>query len=285
MAEPLQSSLTILVIAIALALPAMFWVTMTSLQQLSASWKNNAQMTIFIDTKITQNEIEALLTTVENLPQVDTVEYISPKAALEEFQGTSGFGEALSLLDSNPLPMVLLISPAAELIDQPGESATLMDDLAKLAGVDQVQLDMQWLQRLSQILEMGQRVAVLLGFLLALGVLLVVANTIRLAIESRRDEILVVKLVGGTNAFVRRPFLYTGLWYGLFGGIVAWAGVMSAGMWLDDSVTRLAELYQSDFTLVKLNLAGLLMLMVFGGILGLLGATLAVGRNIALIEP
>jgi len=285
LAEPLQSSLTILVIAIALALPAMLWVTIASLQQLSGSWKNSAQISIFIDGSIPPGGIEELLATVQSLPQIDDVVHISPETALEEFLQASGFGEALSLLDTNPLPTVLLLSPVVELIERPGELAVLMDNLAKLTGVGQVQLDMQWLRRLKQILEMGQRVAVLLGFLLALGVLLVVGNTIRLAIESRRDEILVVKLVGGTNAFVRRPFLYTGLWYGLFGGIVAWAGVNLGGLWLNDSVARLADLYQSDFALVKLGSSALLVLMIFGGVLGLLGASLAVQRHLVLIEP
>jgi len=148
-----------------------------------------------------------------------------------------------------------------------------------------VQLDMKWLQRMQQILDIGRQITVLLGGALSLGVLLVVGNTIRLAIENRREEILVVKLVGGTNGFVRRPFLYTGLWYGVFGGLIAWLGVVIAQFWLGATVTRLAALYQSDFALKNIGLDGMLVLIALGGILGLVGAALAVGRHIAQLEP
>jgi len=204
---------------------------------------------------------------------------------LEEFQAAAGFGDALALLDVNPLPGVLLVSPEAVLANDISNINTLVKDLNTLPGVAEVQLDRQWLRRMQQILEMGQRVAVLLGFTLSMGVLLVLGNTIRLAIENRRDEILVVKLVGGTNAFVRRPFLYTGLWYGLSGGLMAWVGVTLGGLWLDSTVTGLAVLYQSSFSLVGTGWQGLVILTLLGGALGLLGAGLAVSRHIAGIEP
>jgi len=283
--EPVQSLMTILVIAIAMALPAALIVAVSSLQQLSGNWQNSARISVFMHVDAAPDVVQRLQDTVRAMPQIEQVTYISPQAALEEFQLASGFGEALSLLGTNPLPAVLLLSPRADLINDISGLSALVDDLEQISGIDGVQLDMQWLQRMQHILEMGQRVVILVGFTLALGVLLVVGNTIRLAIESRRSEILVVKLVGGTNAFVRRPFLYTGLWYGLFGGMVAWAGVVLGGFWLASTVAVLANLYQSDFALVGLDFRGLLVMMILGGTLGLLGAALAVGRHIARIEP
>ncbi len=284
-AEPLQSLMTTLVIAIAMALPAALFVFVMSLQQLGGSWHNSARISVFLKRDATSEVVQSLIKTVQALPQLDQVTYLSPEAALAEFQQTSGFGEALALLDTNPLPGVLLLSPKPTWANEASGVTALIKALKQLSGVDEVQLDLQWLQRMQQILEIGQRIAVLLGFTLSLGVLLVVGNTIRLAIESRRDEIEVVKLVGGTDAFVRRPFLYTGLWYGLFGGLLAWLGVTLASLWLNSNVEKVAALYQSDFLLTGPGWRGLLVLMVLGGLLGLLGAALAVGRHIARVEP
>lgn len=285
MDEPLQTLMTTLVIAIALALPAVLWVAVANLQSLSGSWQTTTRISLFIDKGASTETTENLIKAVESLTQFDEVTYVSPEVALEEFQTASGFGEVLALLDENPLPGVLLLSPKPALGREPESLQALIDQLEQMTGVAEVQLDMQWLQRMQQILAMAQRVAILLGVALSLGVLLAVGNTIRLAIESRRDEILVVKLVGGTNGFVRRPFLYTGLWYGLAGGALAWLGVALAGLWLGKTVSELALLYQSSFSLQGPGAMGLLLLAFLGGILGLLGAALAVGRHIASIEP
>lgn len=285
MVEPLQTLMTTLVIAIAFALPAALWVAVANLQSLSGSWQTTTRISLFIDKGASTQTTENLIKAVESLNQFDAVTYVSPEVALEEFQTASGFGEVLALLEENPLPGVLLLSPKPALGSEPESLQALIDQLEQLTGVAEVQLDMQWLQRMQRILAMAQRVAILLGVALSLGVLLAVGNTIRLAIESRRDEILVVKLVGGTNGFVRRPFLYTGLWYGLAGGVLAWLGVVLAGLWLGKTVSELALLYQSSFSLQGPGAMGLLLLAILGGILGLLGAALAVGRHIASIEP
>ena len=160
--------------------------------------------------------------------------------------------------------------------------------MAKLQGmalVDDVMLDMKWMQRLQAMLEVGERLAFSLGLALALGVLLIIGNTIRLAIENRRDEIVVVKLVGGTNAYVRRPFLYTGIWYGVIGGMLAWVLVALGLQWISGPVGHLAELYQSLFHLIGLGFVGLVALLLIGAGLGLLGAWLAVARHLSSIEP
>jgi cell division transport system permease protein len=142
-----------------------------------------------------------------------------------------------------------------------------------------------WVKRLYQFMELGQRLVWALATLLGLAVLLIIGNTIRLSIESRRDEILVVKLVGGTDAFVRRPFLYTGIWFGLGGGIIAWL-LLSMGLyWLSGPVETLISLYGSDFVLQGLSLSDSLMLIFDGVILGWLGAWLAVSRHLTKIKP
>ena len=144
---------------------------------------------------------------------------------------------------------------------------------------------MEWLQRLGQITEISRRVTLALAIMLAAGVLLIVGNTIKLAIENRRDEILVVKLVGGTNAFVRRPFLYMGFWYGLFGGLLAWVMLVGCLLWLGGPVRQLAGLYGSDYTLLGLGIGDTLLMWFSAAALGLLGAMLVVGRELRAIEP
>src|SRR5690606_36027433 len=142
-----------------------------------------------------------------------------------------------------------------------------------------------WVQRLHAILGTGRQVALLLAVLLGVGVVLVIGNTIRLAIEARRDEIVVVKLVGGTNAFVRRPFLYTGFWYGLGGGLLAWVIVALAIFWLGDAVGELAGAYGSDFALAGPGAAHVLAMLAGGTLLGWLGAWGEVARHLGTIEP
>lgn len=283
--EPVQSLMTVLVIAIALALPAALYVAVDSMQGLSGGWHDSARISVFLDQQLNEPDIQALRATLEARPHITDVTYLSPRQALTEFQQASGFGDVLKLLDVNPLPAVLLLALEAGWSNTADNVTALVDELKNLPGVDDVLLDMQWLRRMQQLLDMGRRITALLGFTLALGVLLVVGNTIRLAIESRRDEIVVVKLVGGTNGFVRRPFLYTGIWYGLLGGLTAGLGIILATWWLNASILRLAELYQSNFTLASLGLTGVVALALIGAALGLFGATLAVGRHIARIEP
>ena len=146
-------------------------------------------------------------------------------------------------------------------------------------------LDMEWLQRLNSLMHLSRRLVQIVGGLLVLGVLLILGNTIRLAIENRREEIVVVKLVGGSNAFVRRPFLYTGLWYGVGGGVLAGLLVSLALWFLQQPVADLAKLYGSDFRLRGLGIMGGLNLVVLGGLLGLAGAWLAVTRHLVHIQP
>jgi len=148
-----------------------------------------------------------------------------------------------------------------------------------------VQLDLIWVKRLFQFMELGQRLVWALAALLGLAVLLIIGNTIRLAIENRRDEIRVVKLVGGTDAFVRRPFLYTGIWFGLGGGIIAWILLNIGLFWLSGPVEQLINLYGSEFSLKGLSFSDSLLLILDGVILGWLGAWLAVARHLSSIEP
>lgn len=281
---PMQSLLTWLVVAIALALPAVLYLALGQFQSLSETWQTQPRMSVFLHLQAREDAALKLRDELLSREEIATVDYVSPDQALREFEQFSGLGNVLETLEENPLPAVLVVHPTA-LHSAPDQLEELRRSLQTHSVVEDVRLDMDWVRRLHQIMVIGQRLVAAMAVLLALGVLLVVGNTIRLAIESRRDEIVIVKLVGGTNAFVRRPFLYTGFWYGFGGGLLAWL-LLSAGVqWLSGPVAGLAQLYQSGMRLQGLNWWESLVILFGAGFLGLLGAALAVSKHLHRIEP
>lgn len=283
LAQPVSSVMTWLVIGIALALPASLYVGLVNMQTLGDAWDSSARLSLYLKLDVSDARARELAAELEHDAALIAVAYTDRATALAEFKAISGFGDLLEGLDDNPLPALITVEP------RPGLSAEnlagLQQRLAGITEVDSVQLDLEWVQRLYALVRLGQRLAVTLAGLLALGVILVIGNTIRLAIESRREEIVVIKLVGGTDAFVRRPFLYTGLWYGLGGGLCAWL-VVGLSLWvMSDPVARLAGLYGSDFSLDGLGISATLLLWLAGAALGLAGAWLAVARHLGDIEP
>jgi cell division transport system permease protein len=285
MREPVQTLMTVAVIAIALALPTALYLTVENIQRLGSNFESSAQITVYVQNGAKPEAIKKLQDKLENLPAVDSVSYISAEQALLEFKALSGFGSALRYLEDNPLPAVFLVQPiVSEPIDL-AQTNSLIASIADLPGVEDVQIDMQWLQRLHSLTEVGHKVVLALGATLGLGVLLVIGNTIRLAIQSRRDEIIVVKLVGGTKAYVRRPFLYNGVLLGLFGALAASIMLYLSVVWISSSIADLADLYQSQYRLAGLGFLRFLMLMCLGGLFGLAGAWMAVSKHLKDIEP
>lgn len=282
-AAPVQSLMTLLVIAIALALPTALYLTVASLQKLAGGLDAGNRLTLYLHLQTAPKVIDELLAQLRAHPSVSAVRFISAEQGLAEFKAASGFGDALDMLDNNPLPPVAVVTAR----DQSSAAAltALADELAKLPPVDAVEIDAQWIARVNAIADIGRQTALALAIVLALGVLLIVGNTIRLAIENRREEILVVKLVGGTDAFARRPFLYMGFWYGLGGGILSWAMVAAGCWWLQFPVDRLAVLYQGQWSLARPGVMELLVLAISAGALGAGGARLAAGRQMRAIEP
>ena len=280
--EPLQTAMTVLVIAIALALPGALFLAVENLERLSGNVKASTQLTVFLEVGVEEKTMAILESQLQTLVGVSSISYISPEQALTEFQALSGFGSALDYLAESPLPAVFVVQPDSVKLDRAGEIA---DQISKLSGVDQVQIDMQWLQRLRSMLEIGEKLITALSITLGLGVLLAVANTIRMAIQSRTDEIIVIRLVGGTDGYVRRPFLYTGLIFGLSGGLVSVLLLWGSVNWLNSSIEVLASLYESRFVLHGLSIWSLLSILGGGALLGLLGAWVAVRRHLRGIEP
>jgi cell division transport system permease protein len=276
--------MTASVIGIALALPTGLHVLLKNVQSLSGGWDGVAKISLFLKQNADETQIASLREKLNNLPEVADVNYISRSQALEEFKAASGFGEALEALDNNPLPAVIVVTPTLAHSDA-AHIGALVERLGKYRQVDIAQLDMQWVKRLYAIMDIVGRGVLVLGVLLSLAVLLIVGNTIRLAIENRREEIVVVKLIGATDAFIRRPFLYTGFWYGLCGGVIALLLVYGALWILSGPVERLAGLYQSSFGLSSLSAGTFFGLLGISILLGWAGSWIAVGRHLRAIEP
>src|SRR5690554_56820 len=281
---PVASMMTWTVMGVALALPVALLLLLGSLQGVSAGWESSARITAYLAMDVSLEQAGELAEEVRGDGRVLSVQLVDRDQALEEFRASSGLDDALDFLDDNPLPHTLLITPQASARSADGVQA-LVRYVDGLEGIEQVQVDLGWLQRLNAMTDILARAVWALALLLGSAVILVIGNTVRLAIENRRDEILVAKLVGGTDAFVRRPFLYTGAWFGLGGGVVAWLLIQISLWWLNGPIERLAGLYQSEFVILGPGFDGALALIITAMVLGWLGAWLAVKRHLDDIEP
>jgi cell division transport system permease protein len=282
--QPFAALFTILVIGIALALPACLHVLVQNVRTASGDWKSALDISVYMKPSISLEDTRRVADRIRQRRDVDDVKLIKADDALEQFRKGSGFGDALDALEKNPLPHALVIRPEQGHRD-PSQIEGLTEALQALPGVDIVQLDTAWVTRFNAILDVVRRIVLLAASLFALGILVIVGNTIRLDIENRRDEIEVTKLVGGSNAFVRRPFLYNGFWYGLGGGLVAWGIVAIAVHALAEPVQRIASLYASSFALDGLAWRDVGVLVGGGILLGWLGSFLAATRELRGIEP
>lgn len=282
--QPFASLMTITVIGIALALPAGLYVLLQNINKVSDQWDTASQITLFLQQDLNSKQTKNLTEKLQGWPEISLINYQSSEKSLAEFRQLSGLGSLLDSLPNNPLPAIIMITPAKKSL-RADAIGGLLARLEELPQVEQAQLDMEWLQRLRSINKTIQRGITILGILLSLSVLLVIGNTIRLAILNRQSEIRVMKLVGATDRFVRRPFLYTGLWYGILGGLLAWSILLLTMGLISGPIDEIVSQYDSDFSLQWFAIDMFITLPTVGLSLGVLGAWFAVGRHIHSIEP
>jgi cell division transport system permease protein len=282
--SPLSTLLTLLVIALALALPTTLRLFVTNAQLATGNFANAVDLSVYLKADVPLAKAQQLAQAAGQRADVAAVTVIAADKGLEDFRTYSGFGEALEALKENPLPHVLHVRPKTE-----DSSAAALESLrgyfSAWPEVDLVQVDSEWVMRFNAILEVLRRLLLIAAALLGLGVLAVIGNTIRLEIQGRRAEIEVTKLVGGSNSFVRRPFLYTGVLYGLGGALLAWGIVAIAVAVLGDSVATLARLYGSRYVLRGPSRDDIGILLGAGAALGWLGAWISAARHLRSIEP
>lgn len=280
--NPLGSLLTTAVIGVSLSLPGGLYLLLDNAGRVTANWSGNMQITLFLDPGVGEARLAELAAELDSNQLIREIRVIDPEMALEEYKQYSGFSDALAVLEENPLPPVILLNPDADAITA-GRGEELLASLQEIKDVETAQFDRQWANRLFALIEIFQRIIFILSLLLGFAVLLITGNTIRLAIYNRRTEIEINKLFGATNAFIQRPFLYSGLIHGLFGGLMAWLLLLVSIGLLKGPVLNLAGLYASDFQLFSLNPGEALALVGIGGLLGLMGSWLAVQRNLRSI--
>lgn len=280
--SPVWTFVTIAVLGISMTLPATLHVLVKNLQQVSSSYDQSFEISLFLKNDVTETDIATLVTLLQGDKDVAKVRLIDKTAAMAEFKQESGFGEAISFLDQNPLPDVLLVTPT---LSQPAAAEALLNKLQKERYVELAKLDISWLERLAAIMSLVQQVVYTIAALLLCGALLVIGNTIRLLIMDKKAEIEVMKLVGATDSFIQRPFLYTGIWLGVFGGFLAFLVIELMLYWLRGAIANVTQLYQSGFVLNVLTLQEFGLLMAIAVSLGLVGSYLAVRSHIKAIEP
>jgi cell division transport system permease protein len=282
-AAPATTLMTVAVIGITLSLPSGFYLFLKNIEAMSGDFRSSTQITLYLDIELSEKKARALQSVVANTPNVGDTQFISRQDSLEAFRQTSGFGKSIDTLASNPLPHTVIVEPLTNA--DTFAVKNLLNSLQALPGVEIAKLDTEWLERLYTILEIVKRSVAMITILFAFAVLLIIGNTIRLDIQSRYQEIIVTKLIGATNAFIRRPFLYGGLWYGLLGGLISWLIVEIGYIAISGPLNRLNLLYQADLTLITFTFQDFIILISSSTLLGLTGSWIAVARHLNQIEP
>lgn len=281
--QPFASFMIVLVIAVTLALPAAINLVVKNAQSISGNWENALDFSVYLRKDVSVSEAEGLTRIIRQRADVEHVKLITATDALTEFKEQSGFGAALDQLEDNPLPHTLVVRPGPA--NTAASIVLLQEEIANLPETELVQVDTEWVQRFQAILDIVRQAVAIGAALLGVAIIVIIGNTIRLDIESRRDEIEVTKLIGASNAFVRRPFLWTGFWYGLLGGSLALLLVQYGFFLLKDPVAKLAGLYQSNVSMASLGPAECAAIVGIGVFLGLFGSWFTAARHMRRIEP
>ncbi len=283
-ASRFSSVMTVVVLAIAISLASGFYILVANLQQLASNLEASNQISLFIKDEISAARAEKFAGSIRQNPDIQDVKLITKEQALAEFQSYSGFGEAVKALEKNPLPIVIQVLPQNSLESEQALE-DLLDNFGRAAEVDIVKMDMQWVKRLKSIMDVARRGVILLSLLLGAGVLFITANTIRLELHNRRDEVVIAKLVGATNGFIHRPFLYSGFWIGFFSGVTAWFIVTIMMLILKQPVETLSKLYDDAFHVLFFGFTETLALLFISSVLGVVGSWIVLHFQLRQLKP
>lgn len=283
-ATPFSFIMTIIVLSTSISLACGFYITFINVQQFTDNLENSNQISVFLNSDLSDKDAEELAKKIRQNPQVQEVNVITKEQALVEFKNYSGFGAAMDVLDKNPLPSVLQVL-AKNSLDDKAAVEELYNNLQKFDQVETVQLDMQWVSRLQSIVTVVRYIVYLFSAMIALGVVFIIGNTIRLELQSRKEEVVIAKLVGATNAFIRRPFLYTGFWLGFISSVVAWFIAAISLLILKQPVEQLSGLYESDLHLVFLSLSETVTLLGIPSFLGVISSWTVLIFQLRQIRP
>ncbi|MEM7563672.1 MAG: permease-like cell division protein FtsX [Pseudomonadota bacterium] len=279
---PATTIMTVAVIGITLSLPGGFYLFLKNIDALSGDFRSTSQISLYLKLDTSEKQAREVEKEIASYDNVSKTQFISRETSLEQFREDSGFGKSIDTLSSNPLPHTIIVEPS---VTDTFEIKNLLNALESIAAVEIAKLDTEWLERLYTIIEIAKRSVIIITILFSFAVLLIIGNTIRLDIQNRYQEIIVTKLIGATDAFIRRPFLYGGLWYGLLGGLISWLIVELGYLAISGPLERLNLLYQSELTLITFSFHDFIILITSSTLLGLAGSWIAVARHLNLIEP
>jgi cell division transport system permease protein len=281
---PFTSSMTILVLAVAIALAGCFYIVVANVQQLTGNLQASNQMSLFLKEQVNEAAGQKLAEQLAQHEQIESIKFIGKKQAMDEFKANSGFGEALNALENNPLPNVIQVLPKNVLDGREALDALLVE-FQQMPQVEFVQVDMQWVERLQAIMRIASRGVTLVSVLLGFAVTFITGNTIRLELHNRQDEVFISKLVGATHAFIQRPFLYTGFWLGFIAGFSAWLIITIMLLVLETPVEKLSGLYNSSFQLLYLSFSEFVLLLMLASGLAVLGSWAVLHYQLQQIKP
>lgn len=281
---PFTSAMTVLVLAVSISLAGGFYVMVINIQQITGNIQSSNQMSLFLRDNVNESAGQKLAEQIRQNPNVVAVKYISKKQAMEEFKANSGFADALNALDTNPLPSVIQVLPK-NVLEGSDEINQLLAEFKKNPQVELVQIDMQWVNRLQSIMQIIGRAIMLVSILLGFAVTFITGNTIRLELHNRQNEVYISKLVGATQSFIQRPFIYTGFWLGLMGGFLGWLIITITLFMLQQPIEQLSALYNDSFQLLFLSFLDFLIILFSSAALSMLGAWAVLNYQLGNMKP
>ncbi len=284
MRQPLATFLTVMVIAISITLPSLCYLVWKNVNHAANQWYPTPQITVYLDKKVSDEAATGLVSQLQALDGVENVNYISRDNALSEFREWSGFGSALDMLSDNPLPALAIVTPKTDFLDS-DKRVTLREGIRNLQGVSDVKTDDSWFSRLSALTKLVGNISGTIAVLMIIAVFLVIGNSVRLNIFSRRETISIMKLIGATDGFILRPFLNGGMLLGLFGALFSL--IMSQALvWkLDSSVAETAKVFGTLFSVTGLSWDESLLVLVVSAMIGWIAAWLATVRHLRQFTP
>ncbi|PHM37076.1 cell division protein FtsX [Xenorhabdus mauleonii] len=282
--QPLATLLTIMVVAISLTLPSVFFIVWKNVNQAVVQWYPVPQLTVYLDKSLDDNSAEQVIAQLKDVDGVKSVNYLSREDAVNEFRAWSGFSNALDLLEENPLPAVAIVSPELNFQDSKA-LMTLRDRVEQIKGIEEVRMDDSWFARLTALTSLIGRIAAVIGILMVVALLLVIGNSVRLSISSRRETINVMKLIGATDGFILRPFLNGGALLGILGAVFSLI-LSSLLVWkLSNIVTEVASVFGTSFKLYGFGWDEALLLVLISGMIGWIAAWFATVQHLRRFRP
>lgn len=278
---PVSSLLNVLVIGVALSLPTGGYILLQNVQGLSDKLVGTPQISVFLNMNVSQDDISRYTRQLQQHNAVSHIEFVPREQALLQLQRSTGLADVTGGLAQNPLPHAFIVYPKK---NDAQTLEILRDELRTWPKFEHVQLDSDWARKLEAMLKFARLAVLILAVLLSFALVAITFNTIRLQILTQREEIEVSKLIGASNSFIRRPFLYFGLVQGLLGGSAAWLIINVSLTLLNASLADLTQLYASSFSLHHLSAGDSLTLLIFSAYLGWLGALLSVAQHLWQIE-